>query len=142
MERLLTLGLGSALLFAAAVAFAQDKAGTTSSPMPTIAQMDEHMKKMQALHDRMMSAATPEERQKAMEDARNEMQNSMGMMRPMMQGGAMMGGGMMGENGRPRGAQAQMQMIGKRMDMMQMMMQVMMDQQGMMPSRPGAPPGK
>jgi hypothetical protein len=41
-----------------------------------MARMDEHMKKMQALHDRMMSAATPEERQSAMQEARKEMQPS------------------------------------------------------------------
>jgi hypothetical protein len=132
MKGLLTFGLGAALLLAAAVAFTQDKPATAASPMPTLAQMDERMQKMQALHDKMMNAATPEERRKAMEDARREMQNSMGMMKPMMQGGPMMGGGMMGEKDKSGNAQAQMRMMGKRMDMMQMMMQMMIDQQGMM----------
>lgn len=108
------------------------KAAATNQSMGMMAQMDEHMKKMQALHDKMMSSASPEERQKAMEEARKEVQEGMTMMKPMMQGGGMMGGGMMGEKGKAGDTQAQMQMMGKRMDMMQMMMQMMMDQQGMM----------
>lgn len=139
MKRSLAFGLSAAVLFAGAVALAQDpKAPGTSGKaavapsMPMMAQMDEHMKRMQGMHDRMMGAKTPEERQKVMEEARKEMQESMAMMKPMMQGGGMMGGGMMGEKGKSGDAQAQMQMMGKRMDMMQMMMQMMMDQQGMM----------
>jgi len=110
----------------------------TAPSMPMMAQMDEHMKKMQALHDKMMSAATPEERQKAMEEARKEMQAGMAMMQPMMQGGGMACCGMMGEKGKSGDTRAQMRMMGKRMDMMQMMMQMMMDQQGMTaPPKPG-----
>jgi formylmethanofuran dehydrogenase subunit B len=139
MKRVLALGLSAAMLFAGAVALAQDaktpgaSGKSAAAPsMPMMGQMDEHMKKMQALHDRMMGAATPEERQKVMDEARKEMQESMATMKPMMHGGGMMGGGMMGEKGKAGDAQAQMQMMGKRMDMMQMMMQMMMDQQGMM----------
>jgi hypothetical protein len=51
-----------------------------------------------------------------------------------MMGG--MGTGMMGQKGKPADANAnvqmQLQMLQQRMDMMQMMMQTMMDQQGMM----------
>ena len=117
-------------------------AGTPSMAM--MAKMDEHMKKMQALHDKMMGAATAEERQKAMEEARKEMQDSMAMMKPMMQGGGMMGGGMMGGKGKSADTGAQMQMMGKRLDMMQMMMQMMMDQQGMSgaPKAPESVPKK
>ena len=43
-----------------------------------------------------------------------------------------MGRRMMGPQGEPADANAKMQMMQKRMDMMQMMMQTMMDQQGMM----------
>jgi hypothetical protein len=137
MKKSLARVLGLAILFSGAVALAQDakapgasgKAVTQSMPMT--AQMDEHMKKMQALHEKMMSAVTPEERQKAMDEARKEMQDGMAMMKPMMQAGGMMGGGMMAQKGKPADADAQMQMMGKRMDMMQMMMQMMMDQQGM-----------
>jgi hypothetical protein len=131
MKRLLAVGLGAAMLFAGAVALSQDaktpgasgKVATAPSSMPTMAQMDEHMKKMQALHEKMMGAATPEERQKAMEDARQEMQESMAMMEPMMQGGGMMsggmmGGGMMGGKGKSGDAQAQRQMMLDPQDMM------------------------
>jgi hypothetical protein len=148
MKKLLAFGFGVAMLFAGAVALSQDakapgasgKAATAPSSMPTMAQMDEHMKKMQALHEKMMDAATPEERQKAMDEARKEMQESMAM----MQGGGMMGGGMMGGKGKSGDAQAQMQMMGKRMDMMQMMMQMMLDQQGMTgaPKAPESAPKK
>ena len=99
-------------------------------------QMDEHMKKMQALHDRMMSATTPEERRSVMDEQRREMQAGMAMMN-QMQGRGMKGAmdaGMMDQKGKPADANAQMQMMQKRMDMMQMMMQTMMDQQGMMSS--------
>jgi hypothetical protein len=153
MKRLLTLGLGAAMLFSAVSGLAQDaKApgasgrGAATPSMPTMAQMDEHMKKMQALHDRMLSAASTEERQKAMGEARKEMQEEMAIMKPMMHGegmmgGGMMGGGMIGEKGNSVNAQAQIQVLGKRMDMMQMMMQMMMDQQGMM-GPPDAVPKK
>jgi hypothetical protein len=100
--------------------------------MPMMAQMDEHMKKMHTLHEKMMGAATPEERQRAMEEARKEVQEGMALLKPMMQDGGMMGGGMMRERGKSGDSRAQMQMMGKRMDMMQMMMQMMMDKQGMM----------
>jgi hypothetical protein len=95
---------------------------------------------MQALHDRMISATTPAERQAVMDEQRKEMQAGMSMMN-QMHGGAMtegMGAGMMGQQGKPADANAQMQMMQKRMDMMQMMMQTMMDQQGMTAS-PGSP---
>src|SRR5207247_226873 len=97
-------------------------------------QMNEHMNKMQALHDRTTSATTAEERQKAIDDARKEMRDAMTAMKPMM------GGGMMAQKGRTSGSDPQMQMMSKRMDMMQMMMQMMMDQQGnTTPTSPAAP---
>ena len=146
MKKSLAWVIGVAVLFSGAIALAQDakapapggKAATTSS-MPMMAQMDEHMKTMQALHDRMMAAKTPEERHKAMEETRKEMQDGMTMMKPMMQGGGMMGGGMMSEKGKSADS-AHMQMMSKRMDMMQMMMQMMMDEQGMMTTPKGAAP--
>jgi hypothetical protein len=55
------------------------------------------------------------------------MQAAMAAMTPMMQGGAMAG-----QKGKPADMPAHMQMMQKRMDMMQMMMQTMMDQQAMM----------
>ena len=145
MKRSVAIAIGTALLFASGAPFAQDAKAPASSPSATatqprsstnmgspMGQMDEHMKTMQALHNRMMSATTPEERQKVMDEQRKEMQGSMSMMNQMMQGGTMMGTGAMGQKGKPADAGAQMQMMQKRMDMMQMMMQTMMDQQGMM----------
>ena len=138
---------------------AQDAKAPASNPSATATQsgssmnmssqreMDEHMRKMKALHEKMTSATTPEERQKVMDEQRQEMHAGMGMMNQMMHGGAKtdgMGAGMMGQKGEPADAASQMQMMQKRMDMMQMMMQTMMDQPGMMagPRRLDAPPKK
>jgi len=159
MKRSLAIAVGAMALLGAGMPLAQDAKAPASTPRATtttqsgasmsmssqMGQMDEHMTKMQALHDRMMSATTPEERQKLMDEQRKEMQAGMSMMN-QMHGGAMMGGmgtGMMGQKGKPADASAQMQMMQKRMDMMQMMMQTMMDQQGMMTSQSlGAAPRK
>jgi len=148
MKNTFAIAVGTAVLLAAGMPLAQNTKAPVSNPSPTtmqsgssmnmgsqMGQMDEHMKKMQALHEKMTSATSPEERQKLMDEQRNEMQGGMAMMAPMMEGGGMMGGmgsGTMGQKGKPADANAQMQMMQKRMDMMQMMMQTMMDQQGMM----------
>jgi hypothetical protein len=70
-----------------------------------------------------------------MDKQRAEMQACMAMMNGMKKGdgnmGAM-GGGMMEQKGAPPDANAQMQMMQKRMGMMEMMMQTMMDQHEMM----------
>lgn len=148
MKRSVAVAIGTAFLLVAATPFAQEAKAPASAPKATatppssstnasnpMGQMEEHMKTMQALHNRLMSATNPEERQKVMDEQRKAMQGSMAMMNQMMQGGAMTGGmgpGTMGQKGKPADASAQMQMMKKRMDMMQMMMQTMMDQQGMM----------
>lgn len=160
MKRSVAIAIGTVLAFAAGAPLAQDAkapASTSSatatqprSPANTssqMGQMEEHMKKMQTLHDRMMNATTPEERQKVMDEQRKEMQGSMAMMGQMMHGSGTtgaMGTGMMGQQGKPADTGAQLQMMQKRMDMMQMMMQTMMDQQGMMagPQGMGAAPKK
>ena len=153
MKQAFAISVGTAVLLAAGMPLAQNTKAPASNPTPTatqsgqsmnmggqmgqMGQMDEHIKKMQALHDKMTSATSPEERQKVMDEQRKEMQGGMAMMSPMMQGGGMMGGmgsGTMGQKGKPADATPQMQMMQKRMDMMQMMMQMMMDQQGMMGS--------
>jgi hypothetical protein len=105
-------------------------------------QMDEHMKRMQGLHEKMASATTSEERQRLMDEQRQEMQQGMATMQRMQHGDSMMGSagmGMMGHTGKPADQKTQMQMMEKRMDMMQTMMQTMLDQQsapaaGMMPA--------
>lgn len=90
---------------------------------PDAGKIDDHMKQMQMLHDRMRSANTQEERQRWAADARNAMQVCMADMHAMIGGPA--------NGARPRTQGERMQSMEKRMDMMQMMMQVMMDQQAM-----------
>ncbi len=124
-----------------------DAAPAAGMPMPMggpgapMARMDEQMKVMQAMHDKMMQAKTPEQRSALMAEHMKVMQDSMAMM------GGMGSGGMMGKGG--TGAMAGMQgmqgkgsmdgdmpmdhqMMDKRMQMMQSMMQMMMD--GMPPA--------
>jgi hypothetical protein len=97
------------------------------------ARMDEHMKSMRVMHDKMMQAKTPQERNALMAEHMKLMQDGMAMM------GGMPPGGMMGKPG--MGAMEGMkdkppmagdmgmhhQMMEKRMEMMQSMMQMMMD---------------
>ncbi len=140
MNKTFAIAVGTSVLLAAGMPFAQTTSAPGSTPSPNamqsgasmsmggrMGQMDEHIKKMQALHAKMASATSLEERQKLMDEQRREMQGGMAMMSPMMQGG-----GMMDQKGKPADVTTQMQMMQKRMDMMQMMMQTMMDQQGMM----------
>ncbi|CAG0953292.1 hypothetical protein BURK1_00315 [Burkholderiales bacterium] len=146
MKTSLAIVVGAVVLLAAEAPRAQDAKAPASSPgtaamQPAspmgmghqMGQMDEHMKKMQALREKMASATTPEERQRLMTEQRQEMQQGMAMMPGMQKGGAMMGGagmGMTGRKGGPADQATRMQMMEKRMDMMQSMIQAMMDQQG------------
>ncbi|MGV8893197.1 MAG: hypothetical protein ACOH2K_09720 [Burkholderiaceae bacterium] len=89
-----------------------------------IQQMDQMMQRMQNMHDKMMAAKTPEERQELMGEHRNLMQDGMAMMKNMGgKGGAMMNG--KGAAGMMTGTDT----MEKRMDMMQMMMEMMMDRE-------------
>jgi len=147
MKKSLAIAVGALFLIAAGLPLAQDMKAPASNPNATapqsgssmnmgsqMGQMDEHMQMMKALHEKMMSATTPEARKIVMEKQREEMQGCMAMMNEMHQGdGKMgaMGGGMMAQKGTPTDAGAQMpmmQVMQKRMDMMEMMMQTMMDQ--------------
>lgn len=94
-----------------------------------MSQMDEHMKRMQALHEEMACAATAEDRQRLMGDQRREMQQGVALMRETPDGSMAAGAGMdtTGHQGTPVDPQSQMQMMERRMDMMQTMMQAMMD---------------
>ena len=148
MKTSLAVAVGTAFLLAAGAPLAQDVKAPASNPSTMapqsgspmgmgsrMAQMDEHTQMMKALHEKMASATTPEARQILMDKQRAEMQDCMAMMDDMKKGdGKMgaMGGGMMEQKGAPPDANAQMQMMQKRMDMMEMMMQTMLDQQGMM----------
>ncbi len=152
MTTSLALAVGSAFLLAAGMPLAQDAKAPASKPNATapqagspmtmgsqMAQMDEHMQMMKTLHEKMMSATTPEARQILMARQQEEMQGCMAMMSQMHAPGMMggMGGGMMAQKGMPADANPQMQLMQKRMDVMEMMMQSMMDQQGMMASPKG-----
>ncbi len=79
-----------------------------------MARMDEQMKTMLTMHDKMMKAKTPEERSKLMAEHMKAMQGGMEMMKGM--GGDM--GGMKGMQGMPGD-------MAKHMEMMQSMMAMM-----------------
>lgn len=90
-------------------------APSASGGMAMMPRMEQHMKTMQEMHARMMAAKTPAERQALMAEQTKMMQDGMTMMRAM---GGMQGMGDMG---------ARMQMMEKRMEMMQTMMQSLVD---------------
>lgn len=99
----------------------------------TMAAMDSQMKAMREMHEKMMNAKTPEERNALMADHMKVMQEGMGMMGGMGMGMGMgMGAkGDMGADGMKGGMPTDMEsrylMMEKRLDMMQSMMQMMMD---------------
>ena len=86
-----------------------------SAMMPGYA---DQMKAMQAMHDKMLAAKTPEERNMLMVEQMKLMQGGMGMM-------GSMGPGAMA--GKPGDMAARQGMMEQRMDMMQSMMQMMID---------------
>jgi len=102
MKTISTTLLTLAAVFAVGVAAAQDSKVPAAMPaghamccmdsMHRWARMDEHMKRMQALHEQMASATTPEERQRLMSDQRREMQHGMAMMQAKPHDGSRMGG--------------------------------------------------
>ena len=98
-----------------------------------MASMDKQMKAMQAMHEKMASAKTPEERQALMAEHMKMMQDSMGMMKQM---GGMSGmGGMQGGKGMSGNMADRQQMMEKRMDMMESMMQMMIDRTPSAPAK-------
>jgi hypothetical protein len=89
---------------------------------------DQQMKMMQEMHQKMAAAKTPKERAALMKDHMKAMQDGMAMMGQMH--GGMMGGGVgmgSGKGSMPMDTDA----MKRRMDMMEMMMQMMMDRDGM-----------
>ncbi len=97
-------------------------ASAPASPAP------DRMKAMREMHDKMMSAKTPEEKQALMAEHMKAMQGGMQMMKGMGRG--------MGAKGMPDDMAQRHKMIEDRMDMMQMMMDMMMQR---MPTS-GVPP--
>ena len=95
-----------------------------TAPKVDPAKFDQQMKTMQEMHQKMMDAKTPAERTALMKDHMKSMQDGMAMMGQMRGGKGGMGmGGMGGEKSMGP------EMMGKRMDMMEMMMQMMMDRE-------------
>ncbi len=85
---------------------------------PVMVRTDAQMKAMREMHDKMMAAKTPEERNALMAEHMKTMKDGMTMMSGMSSGGmANMQGDM----------SARHQMMEKRMEMMEAMMQMMMD---------------
>jgi len=98
----------------------------TGKSKPAMAQMDTQMKAMREMHDKMMAAKTPEERNALMAEHMKTMQDGMAMMNGMSSGGM---GSMQGD------MSMRHQTMEKRMEMMQTMMQMMMDRLPATPSK-------
>jgi hypothetical protein len=94
--------------------------------------MDAQMKTMQGMHDKMMAAKTPAERSTLMAEHMKTMQDGMKMMDGMSGAGM---GDMKGMQGMSGEMGAHHQMMAKRMEMMQTMMKMMMDQMPPAPSK-------
>lgn len=97
---------------------------TSSQPSRDMPGMDEQMKAMQDMHEKMMAAKTPEQRKAMMAEHMKVMQSSMKMMSDMPPGGMDAMKCDMGEHH---------QQMEKRMEMMQSMMQMMMDRMAATP---------
>ena len=116
---------------------AHHPAGTASSPAlkampgkarPEMARMESQMKGMREMHDKMMAAKTPAERDALTAEHMKVMQDGMTMMNGMSPGG-------MGGTAAMKGDMAaRHQTMEARMEMMQATMQMMMDR------LPTAPP--
>ena len=125
---------------------------TPGNPGAAMAGMDQHMQAMREMHEKVMRARTPQEREALMAEHMKLMQQGMAMMSGMsgmhgkggmagMEGKAGMAGmpGMAGMQGKePMAGDMAMhhQMMEKRMAMMQSMMQMMTDRMVLMPARP------
>ena len=101
---------------------------SAAAPMPPV---EPRMKAMQEMHQKMMNAKTPEERNALMADHMKAMQGGMSMMKGMsaMDGkGSMEGMGAMADGkGMPADMAKHHKMMEQRMTTMQMMMEMMMD---------------
>lgn len=101
------------------------------APMP-MAAMQPRMKAMKDMHQKMMAAKSPAERQALMADHMQAMQDGMAMMKEKH--GGMHGlGGMGHSKGMPAGMARRHQMMTEHMSMMQMIMDMMMQR---MPASP------
>ena len=94
---------------------------TSGKTTPEMAQMDNQMKAMREMHDKVMAAKTPAERDALMAEHMKTMKEGMGMMKGM--------GGMAGTQakGAPADMTQRQRMMEQRLDMMQSMLEMMVD---------------
>ena len=111
----------------------QDPSAATVGP-DKMAAMDQHMKAMQSMHEKMMAAKTPEDRQALMAEHMKVMQDGMSLMKGMV-GPSGMGGGMMAGKDKRHAMGERHQLMEKRMEMMEFMMQMMMDRIAVVPTK-------
>ena len=112
----------------ASAAVTKPVSGKTS---PELARMANQTKAMQAMHDKMMAAKTPEERSALMAEHMKSMHEGMDMMKGM---GGM--GGMAGPKSPATNMTERQTMMEQRMDMMQTMMEMMVDRLPQTPAKP------
>ncbi len=107
-----------------------------------IERMNLQMRRIRALQDSMTRAATPDERQKLMEEQHKAIQDGMRVISRMMD--AMSGGGVLGQKADPSDPNGVIQMMQIAIDLMALMTQMMMDQMGLItpPMGPIAAPAK
>lgn len=101
------------------------KSQTNPVSADKMASMDKHMKEMLVMHEKMAAAKTPDERQALMAEHMKVMQDGMGMMKQM--GGAAGKGSTQGDKGMNATMLDRQQMLEKRMEMMESMIQMMID---------------
>jgi hypothetical protein len=119
---------------------AHHPATAASQPSAAMGRFNDQMTTMQAMHEKMLAAKTPEERAALMHDHTKAMQDGMTMMGQTEGGMGTVGGNCAMNTGKtPRGCgdrplkrggmPAAHDEMNRRMDMMQMMMQLMVDRQ-------------
>ncbi len=131
----------------ATIAQAQTQAAMAPMPgssnpmagMPSKAAMDQRMKEMHEMHEKMVNAKTQEERNALMAEHMKTMHSGMAMMNQMGgmgHMGAMAGqGGVRGSKAMPGTMAERQMMLERRMDMMQSMLQMMMDRMAPAPAK-------
>jgi hypothetical protein len=102
-------------------------------------QMDAQMGRLRALHDRMIRAATPDERQRLMAEQHRAIEEGMGMMTRMMS--AIGGNAPLERKGGPPDQDSTTQIMQKGIEMMALMTQMMREQLGLI-ARPKGPAAK
>ena len=141
MKRSIVVVFAAAILLVTGATFAQD----IKVPPPTgraavqparsmgakaqMEQMDEQMKKMRALHERMIRATTPDERQQLMDEQHRAIQEGMGTISQMMSG--MSRAAPVEQKAGTPDPNDSIQVMQKGIEMMALMTQMLMDQLGL-----------